>query len=259
MRYITWLIALFGGLTLLASPAPAHAQNPTIALNQTVWGCITDSNPTDDYTFTGTVGDEITVLQVALYDQQLFDPYVYIYSSTGTLLASNDDIIFAIDLDAAIVGFDLPYTGTYTIRASRYATTAGAYAMTVVAGAPSVVTYQIPAASPCTRPFDVGDLGIVPPPQPRQGPVLGLRGDTRSSNAGSRIPAGTAVIGTLTTLNGAEVNVRLGPGISYGRIGTIGRGQAFPLIGQSPGWYIIDYFGVQGYVSAEWASVTYSR
>ncbi len=62
-------------------------------------------------------------------------------------------------------------------------------------------------------------------------------------------------IGTLTPKQNVEVNVRSGPGITYNQIGRIDWRQTFPLLEVQGEWYVINYNGQRGYVSARWADI----
>lgn len=66
------------------------------------------------------------------------------------------------------------------------------------------------------------------------------------------------VIGSMTPRDNVEVNVRSGPGTSYNILGVVDWRDTLPLLGESGDWYIVDYNGQQGYVSARWVNVTYA-
>ena len=51
------------------------------------------------------------------------------------------------------------------------------------------------------------------------------------------------------------VNVRTGPGTNYDRIGGFDYGQTVTVTGSSGGWYIVDFNGRTGYVSAEYITL----
>lgn len=67
-------------------------------------------------------------------------------------------------------------------------------------------------------------------------------------------PLGRA-IGTLTPKLNVEVNVRSGPGTSYQQLGRINWQQSFPLLEIQNEWYVINYNGQRGYISARWADI----
>ncbi|MBZ0304994.1 MAG: SH3 domain-containing protein, partial [Anaerolineae bacterium] len=62
-------------------------------------------------------------------------------------------------------------------------------------------------------------------------------------------------IGTLTPKQNVEVNVRSGPGVTYNQIGRIDWQQTFPLLEVQGEWYVINYNGQRGYISARWADI----
>lgn len=62
-------------------------------------------------------------------------------------------------------------------------------------------------------------------------------------------------IGTLTPKLNVEVNVRSGPGTSYQQLGRINWQQSFPLLEVQNEWYVINYNGQRGYISARWADI----
>lgn len=72
-----------------------------------------------------------------------------------------------------------------------------------------------------------------------------------SSSGGSSGNAGST--GTVTA---SSLNVRTGPGTSYTRIKTISKGTAVTVLGTSGDWYYISVGGQNGYVSAEYISIS---
>ena len=61
------------------------------------------------------------------------------------------------------------------------------------------------------------------------------------------------------TMNALEarvrLNVRSGPGIEFSRVGLIGPGTPYPILGEEGGWFLIDVNGQQGYVSGEFVNL----
>lgn len=72
----------------------------------------------------------------------------------------------------------------------------------------------------------------------------------------------TVVEGSPASVNtqSGSLNVRSGPGTSYSRTGTLGKGEWVILLSSSGGWSRVLYQGTQtGYVSASYLSSSYSR
>ncbi len=99
--------------TLWAGLPPALAQGGNIAYGQSVGGYIAYGG-IDSWSFYGSAGDVISITMYADGGSSL-DTYLWLYNSSGTQVASNDDYY---GLDAAILGFTLPSADTYTIQAS---------------------------------------------------------------------------------------------------------------------------------------------
>ncbi len=108
----------------------------SIIYGQTVSGEIGEKTFIDVYTFEGKSGDFIT-LTMQPGDGSKIDPYVELLGLTRQRIAVNDD---AKDPDlgkttAQIKNYRLPFTGTYTIRATRFGgettTTTGTYTLTL--------------------------------------------------------------------------------------------------------------------------------
>ena len=71
----------------------------------------------------------------------------------------------------------------------------------------------------------------------------------------------TPVEGTPTTVNtqSGSLNVRSGPGTSYAKTGSLGKGETVILLSQSSGWSRILYHGTKtGYVSSQYLGSQYS-
>jgi hypothetical protein len=83
-------------------------------------GEITDVAFVRTYTFQGTVGETVTISVLAA--ENSFDPFVELLDSSNRRLAANDDgkIPGRPTTDAQIKGYKLGYTGSYTIRVTRF-------------------------------------------------------------------------------------------------------------------------------------------
>lgn len=73
---------------------------------------------------------------------------------------------------------------------------------------------------------------------------------TPTSSGGQPPAAPGQGVEAITTLN-----VRSGAGTGYSVIGKIKPGTVYPIVGQQPGWYAINYNGQTGYVSAAYVKV----
>ncbi len=93
-----------------------------LAYGDVVTGEITDAAYYQDWTFEGAQGDVVTITMVDTSPSDDLDPYLYLLDADGNELASNDDADDPLVgfLNAQIVGFTLPYSGPYTIRATRF-------------------------------------------------------------------------------------------------------------------------------------------
>jgi len=58
-------------------------------------------------------------------------------------------------------------------------------------------------------------------------------------------------------VDASALNVRTGPSVSHERIGTISRGEMYTLRDHKDGWYKINYYGRDGWISGGFASVTH--
>ncbi len=126
-----------------------------------------ETNPFDDYLFTLTTGQTITVDMVCDPATPL-DPALQILNSSGTVLVSDDDggIVACQQSRSSRIVFTAPSAGTYTVRASSYemvfdndpidVNADGDYTLTVdgVSGPPlgSIVYYGMLEGE--TNPFD---------------------------------------------------------------------------------------------------------
>ena len=72
----------------------------------------------------------------------------------------------------------------------------------------------------------------------------------------SFIDRGGATSSTVTTRNGGRVNVRSGPGSSFGSIGNLASGTKVTVLLKGNGWYQISANGLTGFMSTEYLSGT---
>src|SRR5262249_31692558 len=107
-----------GSYTLLVTnvPLPTTRQCSSISFNQSVTGSLNSSDlpsryregsNSDCYTFNGNAGDRIVVT----LNSSVFDAYVYLTNSSGTLLAEDDD-------SGGNSNARIPATGSLTLSTS---------------------------------------------------------------------------------------------------------------------------------------------
>ncbi len=109
----------------------------TIIYNTPVTGTINAQTFEERWQFSGTEGDEITIRMSRVDPASNLDTFLYLLDSEGNELAQNDDAALSDDLSTSeILNFDLPYTGTYTIVATRYggaeSTSTGDYTLEIL-------------------------------------------------------------------------------------------------------------------------------
>jgi hypothetical protein len=150
------------------------AQNQPITVGQTVNGTLAtgdclnpidnDGSKVDEYTFTGTAGQQISVTM----SSTAFDTYLYLLRPDNTLIAVNDDINAGINppnLNSAIP-VNIPFLtlltdGTYSIIATSVRPEeSGAYSLTLTSSTPCPMTSINPgqingtlSTSDCRNPF----------------------------------------------------------------------------------------------------------
>jgi hypothetical protein len=150
------------------------AQNQPITIGQTINGTLAtgdclnpidnDGSKVDEYTFTGTAGQQISITM----SSTAFDTYLYLLRPDNTVIAVNDDINANINppnLNSAIP-VNIPFLtlltdGTYSIIAnSARPEEAGAYSLTLTSGTPCPITSITPgqingalSTSDCRNPF----------------------------------------------------------------------------------------------------------
>lgn len=74
------------------------------------------------------------------------------------------------------------------------------------------------------------------------------------AEAPTQAPAAYPVTGRVITQDD-DLNVRSGPSVDFEKIGTVAKGSTVVILGEQNGWYIIEFPGGTGYVSAEYISV----
>jgi hypothetical protein len=155
-----------------AQPLTVCAQNQPINFGQPVNGTLAtgdclnpiegDGSKVDEYTFTGSAGQQIAVSMSAA-----FDTFLYLLNPDGTVLAVNDDIDPNTTTNSRIppTGFiTLPSSGVYSILANSFRPEdGGAYTVTLTAGTTCNLTpiafgetkAGTLASGDCTNPIDV--------------------------------------------------------------------------------------------------------
>ena len=76
-----------------------------------------------------------------------------------------------------------------------------------------------------------------------------------SANYLSVTPTPKTYVGKLNT-GGSSLNMRSGPGTSYGKVGSVPASATLTITGSENGWYKTSYNGVTGYVSGNYVTVT---
>lgn len=115
----------------LAPTSPGPAINE-IAYGRTINDAISATRTLIFYTFQGTAGDVITIQMNHISGNGL-DPLLYLYSysdNTPVPLTSSDNRAPG-DINAAILDFTLPRTGTYLIVATRGGNTLGSFILSL--------------------------------------------------------------------------------------------------------------------------------
>ncbi len=112
------------------SPAPPSASFPgcsmtNVSINTSTDGTLSDGDCSaphraparaDFFQFTGNAGQRV---RIEMTSNGLPDPYLFLLSSSGGVLAENDDIVFGENLVARI-DITLPSTGTYFVEATSF-------------------------------------------------------------------------------------------------------------------------------------------
>lgn len=153
-----------GQPTTTETPAPTESATQTpaeneqipanqISYNSPVRGFITLEIVEQRWTFEGSEGDAITIRMQRINPSASLDTYVILLDSDGNLLAENDDSPFGDDLSTSeILNFDLPYTGSYIIVATRYGgaegTSIGEYSLEILTDAAGTAQPEATAEAP---------------------------------------------------------------------------------------------------------------
>ncbi|MBZ0306251.1 MAG: hypothetical protein K8I82_09300, partial [Anaerolineae bacterium] len=135
----------------------APSEVSTITYNTPVTGTINTQTFEERWQFSGTEGDEITIRMSRIDPASNLDTFLYLLDSADEVLTENDDAVLSDDLSTSeILNFDLPYTGIYTIVATRYggaeSTSTGDYTL-------EILTRDEPSAAP-TQQISSGGVQI---------------------------------------------------------------------------------------------------
>jgi hypothetical protein len=148
-----------GGIVATATPTqfsgdlPAHA----IAIGGSVNGSLSFDNPEEEYSFSASAGDVVTITLESLD----FDSYLFLYDSSGFELQYDDDS--AGNLNSRVGPYEIPADGDYTIRASSFGyvnnseSESGSYTLTLSAAEVRAIEYtqEISDEITATNPFFV--------------------------------------------------------------------------------------------------------
>ncbi|MEZ5715573.1 MAG: PPC domain-containing protein [Paracoccaceae bacterium] len=97
---------------IAGDPAGDTTTTETIAIGETVTSVIDSLDDADWYAIGLTAGQTI---DISLIGGSLFDPYVYVYDSNGSLVAADDDISWPTNPDS-LLQFTAPTAGVFTSR-----------------------------------------------------------------------------------------------------------------------------------------------
>jgi len=141
---LTWTVPPTATATLTPAATQPPAGPHPIAYGVTVSGAISDAQPESHYTFTGHLGEEITIrLERRSGD---LDTVLALEDAAGHELAANDDASGPVPSDSRIERFRLPATGAYTIIATRFQRAAG------TTGGDFRLTLELAGVSPAASP-----------------------------------------------------------------------------------------------------------
>lgn len=115
------------------APVPTTSSD-SLSYGDTVTGEISDTTPEQNFRFSGSAGDVVTITMLADNPDTL-DTRLYLYDAAGVEVAENDD---SRDdsvgyYNARILNFSLPAAGEYRILATRFNGT-GTYRLTLEGG-----------------------------------------------------------------------------------------------------------------------------
>ncbi len=148
-----------GGYSLqisLGTPAPAPTVTPTpapgggpIAVGEIRSGAINAAGQVDQWELTGAAGEWIA-LEMRPVGVSYITPYLELVGPDGGIqrvgYASSNSWV------AVIPNFQLPWSGTYIIRAAGAADTTGSYNLQAIRGAPPTATLPPPTPGPSPTP-----------------------------------------------------------------------------------------------------------
>ncbi len=121
------------------APAPPPAGGGTsMTMNEGVTGTITAAEPVQSYFFDGVADQDVVLTMIAVDDS--LDPTLALYGPDGTLLEENDDDSDLGSSTDSRIQFRLPVDGEYRVDASSFASTTGAFELTL--SFPSVLSAE---------------------------------------------------------------------------------------------------------------------
>lgn len=101
-------------------PNDTPAEATSIVYGQSISADICPGGDYDFYTFTGGAGDKVAIDVDAMSEGSLLDSYIYLLRDDGiTALDEHDDEILGQVRDP-LLGYHLPYTGTYYIKVKAW-------------------------------------------------------------------------------------------------------------------------------------------
>jgi hypothetical protein len=133
-----------------------------IAYDSPVSGTLTRQNYEDAWTFEGQAGEVISIRMERVNELADLDPFLRLLDNENRELTRNDDAADGLHA-SEIVGFELPYTGTYTVIATRYGfesgTSAGDYTLEIHPGGQPSDGQTTPTQEP---PSDDSGTQVIP-------------------------------------------------------------------------------------------------
>lgn len=79
---------------------------------------------------------------------------------------------------------------------------------------------------------------------------------TRAQTPAVSTPPAAETTRATGTVSASTLNVRSGPGSSYGKIGTLSSGKQVEILETQNNWHLIDFNGKNGYVSSQYVTLT---
>ncbi|MBC8100785.1 MAG: PPC domain-containing protein, partial [Armatimonadetes bacterium] len=117
---------------IFSSISVTYAQSDALTAYVPVDGQLSAPDEIQTWTLTGQEGAVITLSVESTGDG--LDPQIALSNSSGTVLATNDDIAYPGDTNALLQAVTLPRTDTYTVTVSGHQATTGAYRLTLLNG-----------------------------------------------------------------------------------------------------------------------------